>query len=595
VRGALAAAAGLLALLGTAAAASATPPGINGLIAFERPAASGEINSMTSTGLNVTPLTDTPEQNSEPSWSPDGTRIVFTSRRDGGDPEIYVMNADGSNEVRFTTRSGTDEQPTWSPDGTRIAWVSDQFGNTDVVSANLNGSDFRQHTSNGAFVDTDPEYSPDGSVIAFRSNRSGGGDIYVVNASGGPEAGIRRVTNDGTADASPTWSPDGSRIAFTSGRSGNDDIWSVLSGGLEQSPRQITNDPGGDREPSWSPDGARIALTSTRGGGTAHIWTTGSGGTESGPVQLTSTVIADQSPSWQSVAPLPALASLAPAGVVSGSPDVAIIVEGSGFVRRSTVRWNGQPRSTQFVSPTRLTFIAPASDLAQPASARVTVHTSPVGGGESAALSFAVNPGIVLTKALLQPRWAASRLLGRLDLRGVAGRPAVLQAQVLPANGRGRALVTRRFQVNQAGAFARRLRLKPSLLPGRYLIRVTEIGGNPPLPPAQRATKLSAPREGVVSRAFFSTKIGGRQMARIRGRSIIFAHFRFAARPKKGKRLTVRWFSPGARRAVAIDRKPITSQVIAFIKGSGPLPRGAWRAELRYGNTLVATARTRVG
>ena len=84
-------------------------------------------------------------------------------------------------------------------------------------------------------------------------------------------------------------------------------------------------------------------------------------------------------------------------------------------------------------------------------------------------------------------------------------------------------------------------------------------------------------------------------MARISGRSIIFAHYRFAVRPKKGKRLTVRWFSPGARRAVAVDRKPVTSQVIAFIKGSGPLPKGAWRAELRYGNTLVATARTRVG
>jgi hypothetical protein len=225
----------------------------------------------------------------------------------------------------------------------------------------------------------------------------------------------------------------------------------------------------------------------------------------------------------------------------------------------------------------------------------VTVHTSPTGGGESGALAFAVNPGIVLTKTLLQPRWAASRLLGRLDLRGVVGRPAVLQAQVLRADGRGRALVTRRLQVNQAGAFARRLRLVPTLLPGRYLIRVTEIGGNPPLPPAQRASKLSAPREGVVSRAFFSTKIGGRPMGRISGRSIIFAHFRFAVRPKKGKRLTVRWFSPGARRAVAVDRKPITSQVIAFIKGSGPLPKGAWRAELRYGNTLVATARTRVG
>ena len=595
MRGALAGAACLLVLAATAGTAAATPPGINGLIAFEEPAGSGEIFTMTATGANQTPLTSTPEQNSDAAWSPDGTKIVFTSRRDGGDAEIYVMNADGSNETRFTVRSGTDEQPTWSPDGTRIAWVSDQFGNLDIVSANLNGSDFRQHTSNGAFVDTEPEYSPDGSVIAFRSNRSGSGDVYVVNSSGGPEAGIRRVTYDPSGDESPTWSPDGSRIAFSSMRSGNFDIWSVGSGGLEQSPRQITNDPGDDKEPSWSPDGARIALSSSRGGGTRHIWTTGSGGTEAGPLQLTSTVVADQGPAWQTIAPLPALASLSPGGVVSGSPDVAVFGEGSGFVRRSQVRWNGQPRSTQFVSPTRLTFIAPASDLTQPGSARVTVATSPVGGGESAALQFAVNPGIVLTKALLQPRWKASTLKGRLDLRGVVGRPAVLEARVFRASG-GKALVTRRFQVNQAGSFAQRLKLVPDLLPGRYTVRVNEApGAGTPLPAAQRPAKLSAPREGVVSRAFFSTKIGGRPMARITGRSIIFAHFRFAARPKAGKRLTVRWFSPGARRPVAIDRKPITGLVIAFIKGSGPLPKGRWRAELRYGNTLVATARTRVG
>jgi dipeptidyl aminopeptidase/acylaminoacyl peptidase len=595
VRGPLVAAASLVIAAAAAGTAGATPPGINGLIAFERPAGTGEITTMTATGLNVSPLTSTPEQNTDPAWSPDGTRIAFTSRRDGGDPEIYIMNADGSNQVRFTTRSGTDEQPTWSPDGTRIAWVSDQFGNLDVVSANLDGSVFRQHTSNGAFVDTEPEYSPDGSLIAFRSNRIMNGDIFVVYANGGPVAGLRRITSDPGADVSPTWSPDGSRIAFTSGRSGNEDIWSVGSGGLEQSPLQITNSPDGDREPSWSPDGSRIVFTSTRGGGTAHIWTTGSGGTEVGPAQLTSTVIADQSPAWQTIAPLPALASLSPAGVVSGSPDVAVIVEGSGFVRRSQVRWNGQPRSTQFVSPTRLTFIAQASDLAQPGAARITVATSPVGGGESAALQFAVNPGIVLTKALLQPRWKASTLRGRLDLRGVVGRPAVLEARVFRATG-GKALVTRRFQVNQAGTFAQKLKLIPHLLPGRYTVRVNEApGAGTPLPASQRAAKLSAPREGVVSRAFFSTKIGGRPMARIAGRSIIFAHYRFAARPKKGKRLTVRWFSPGARKPVAIDRKPISGLVIAFIKGSGPLPKGRWRAELRYGKTLVAIARTRVG
>ena len=598
MRRALGVTAALALAVGTASTATATPPGLNGIFALDGVTGTGNIHSTPSTpGGSLTRLTFDAAQENDAAWSPDGRKIAFTSRRDGGDAEIYIMNADGSDQVRFTVSTGVDEQPAWSPDGARLAWASDRAGNLDIFSANLNGTDLRQHTLNAAIPDTEPDWSPDGSAIAFTSNRSGSGDIYRLSPTG-TEVGVLRLTSDATSEGHPTWSPDGSRVAFDSARGGDTNVWSVNSDGAapEAGLRQHTANASGDQEPAWSPDGTRIAFSSLRAGANWDIWTVAaSGPAESSPLQITSNggSVNEFQPAWQSVAPAPALASLSPGGVVSGSPDVAVIVDGSNFVRRSQVRWNGQPRSTQFVSSTRLTFVVPAADVAQPGSARVTVHTTPVGGGESAALQFAVNPGIVLTKALLQPRWSASRLVGRLDLRGVVGRPAVLEARVLRASGKGKALVTRRFQVKQAGSFTQRLRLLPTLLPGRYLVRVTEVAGT--LPAAQRAAKLSAPREGVVSRAFFSTKIGGRPLARIAGRSIIFAHFRYAAKPKAGKRLTVRWFSPGAKRAVAVDRKPISSLVIAFIKSSGPLPRGTWRAELRYGRTLVATARTRLG
>src|SRR4030095_14478444 len=71
--------------------------------------------------------------NSEPAWSPDGTRIAFV--RDQSTPahsasDIYVMNADGSNVVR-RTNGGANFSPAWSRDGTRIAFSSvrdGQFG-----------------------------------------------------------------------------------------------------------------------------------------------------------------------------------------------------------------------------------------------------------------------------------------------------------------------------------------------------------------------------------------------------------------------------------------------------------------------------------
>ena len=66
-------------------------------------------------------------QNWLPAFSPDGTRIAFTSNRDGNS-EIYVMNRDGSNVRRLTNNPAIDSTPTWSPTGTQIAFTSDRTG-----------------------------------------------------------------------------------------------------------------------------------------------------------------------------------------------------------------------------------------------------------------------------------------------------------------------------------------------------------------------------------------------------------------------------------------------------------------------------------
>ena len=94
----------------------------HGLIVFES-ARDGnrEIYVMNADGTGVARLTNHPESDGSPNWSPDGRQIVFTSSRTG-DSEIYVMNADGSDVTRLTDNPRSDWLPDWSPDGRRIVF-----------------------------------------------------------------------------------------------------------------------------------------------------------------------------------------------------------------------------------------------------------------------------------------------------------------------------------------------------------------------------------------------------------------------------------------------------------------------------------------
>jgi hypothetical protein len=140
---------------------------------------------MNADGSNVTRLTNDAANDLEPVWSPDGTKILFSSDRDG-DFEIFVMNADGSAQTQLTFNVAIhDVEPDWSPDGARIAFARGAVGTVEleiwVMSAN--GSAQTRLTNNPA-IDNQPSFSPDGTQIAFSSDRDGDTDIFVMDANG---------------------------------------------------------------------------------------------------------------------------------------------------------------------------------------------------------------------------------------------------------------------------------------------------------------------------------------------------------------------------------------------------------------------------
>ena len=232
------------------------------------------IYTMREDGSSVTRLTNTAGDTSTvPTWSPDGSKIAFSSTRDRSTPglDIWVMDASGSNPTRLTTAAGQNGRAAWSHDGTKIAFTSTRnSGTTEVAEIwvmDADGGNQRAITSDGKFANS-PSWSPDDSRIVFQSNRDGTDQLYLMNADG---SAITRLTNGEWGDQEPAWSPDGSLIAFQSTRDAtapadNADFEVYVMNADGSSPTRLTNNSAFDGRPSWSPSGDQLIFDSRRDG-----------------------------------------------------------------------------------------------------------------------------------------------------------------------------------------------------------------------------------------------------------------------------------------------------------------------------------------
>lgn len=215
-----------------------------------------EIYRVDADGGDVEQLTSDEGYARSPAWSPDGRRLAFSRAVAFLSYDLYVADGDGSSPR--LVHSGDSDHPTWSPDGTRIAFV---VGGVDQVlgsSGALVTLDLASRSVKrlGAPQAVNPSWSPTGAWIAFSRSTNEAYGVYIIRADGrGDERLVIRHASD------PTWSPDGRLLAVSRGVEGIY-VVAVTGGRVRRLPIDVQMEIGvGDL--AWSPDGTRIAYATT--------------------------------------------------------------------------------------------------------------------------------------------------------------------------------------------------------------------------------------------------------------------------------------------------------------------------------------------
>jgi TolB protein len=166
---------------------------------------------------NLVQLTNSGGNKFAPSFSPDGSKIVFQQGDYGSSSEIYVMNIDGSNLTQLTSNTVYDGSPCFSPDGQKIvfsAWDNETY--PEIFTMDADGSNRAQITNlGGAYWQSTPKYNPAGNKIYFMAGFNADDHIVMMDLDGSNWVDITPPGYVfGYMEANLSFSPDGSKIIF---------------------------------------------------------------------------------------------------------------------------------------------------------------------------------------------------------------------------------------------------------------------------------------------------------------------------------------------------------------------------------------------
>ena len=243
------------------------------------------------------------------SWSPDGLQLVFISpcatrgeffANPYQDSSLYTINADGTGMQQLTPAPGSDFEPSWSPDGKRIAFTSVRDGFKQIYALDVSSLAITRLTDTSAAIESSqPSWSRDGTKITYTVKRVGTYQVWTMTDTGQENLQLARSGQD-LWDFLPIWSIDGKTVFFNQRRPGPIRPWlmKIDSENLEQAPTRL-NFPTPIEDVDFSSDGLCLAFEGMDNEGNRDIYfmtVTGSGRT-----RLTNDPKVDFDPVWRPI------------------------------------------------------------------------------------------------------------------------------------------------------------------------------------------------------------------------------------------------------------------------------------------------------
>jgi TolB protein len=204
-----------------------------------------------------------------PSWSPDGTRLVYASYR-ASNQDLYTFDLTTMTEQRITDDAMTDDNAVWSPAGDKIAYLSYRRGFGDIYLADLASGDNRAMLALDQNLEM-PVWSPDGEYLAFSVQAGIVTDMMVYNVTTHESRYVSRLPQGYAAH--PAWSPIENRLAFVASYNSLTELHLYDVGA--QTGRIVLQTSGywAYQVLNWSPDGTLIAMHCIHPNGVGSICT----------------------------------------------------------------------------------------------------------------------------------------------------------------------------------------------------------------------------------------------------------------------------------------------------------------------------------